>query len=102
MSKQENTLSESIGLLCLTAVGVVYRGFAMMLCWTWLIAERIGVRRLTFWEAAILVWLAGMLTYRTNLKTDPEGPMRLSISVALNIVLPTLTIALAAIAKAAL
>lgn len=102
MSKQENTLSESVAMMGLTVVGIVYRGLVAMISWSWLVADRLGTRRLTFAEATIMVWIASVLVYRSNLKKDPEGPMLIAVSVGINIVGPTIALILAALAKAIL
>jgi len=102
MSKSENTMAEIFGILALQLVGMFYRGLALMVAWAWLIAERLSVRRMTYGEAVVAVILVSFAAERHNLKKDPDGPQSLAVSVGLNLLAPTLMIAVAYVAKAVL
>lgn len=100
--KTENTTGENVAIIMLSIVGMFYRGFALMVAWSWLIADRVAARRMTYGEAIAAAILLGFLAARHDLKRGREEPSSVAICLGVNLIAPTLVIVIAAIAKAVL
>lgn len=102
MSKEQNTTGENVTIVILGFIGVLYRSFALMVSWAWLVAERVGVRRMTYVEALFATIVIGWLTVSSNLKAPRDEPSSIHVAIGFYLVVPTLTLIASAIAKAVL
>jgi hypothetical protein len=101
--KTENTTAENVAIILLAIVGTAYRGLALMVTWSWLVADRVGgTRRLSYGEAVLIPIMLGLLASRSDLKEKTDGPSSVLMCASQNLIIPTLVIIFAAVAKAVL